>query len=129
MNDLRRWGSHVKRAALSHTGDTLVFGAAWDKSSTSTLIRTDASANMVANAGVDNQVVRNDLDYAPIFSEMTMVTDAYGNEFIRIPKFYIHKTDTENLKTWKVSKTKYNGFYLPYCFWDFTNNRELPYID
>jgi hypothetical protein len=22
-----------------------------------------------------------------------------------------------------------SGFYLPWCFWNFTNSRELPYID
>jgi hypothetical protein len=32
-------------------------------------------------------------------------------------------------KTWQVSKKQYPGFYLPWCFWDFTNSRELPYID
>jgi len=30
--------------------------------------------------------------------------------FMRIPKFYIRKTDGENIKTWQVSKTKYRGF-------------------
>jgi len=84
---------------------------------------------MVANVGVDNQIVQNDFDFAPIFGEMAEVDDNLGNVFIRIPKFYIKKTDGPNFKTWQVSKVRYAGFYLPWCFWDFENGVELPYID
>ena len=84
---------------------------------------------MIANVGVDNQVVQNDFDFAPIFGEMAEVEDNLGNVFIRIPKFYIKKTDGPNFKTWQVSKVRYAGFYLPWCFWDFENGEELPYID
>lgn len=106
-----------------------VYGVSWDKSETSTLTRTDQAVGLVANAGIDNQVVQNDFDNIPIFRAMREVTDDYGNVFIRIPKLYIRKTDGENIKTWQVCGTKRPGFYLPWCFWDFANNRELPYID
>ncbi len=106
-----------------------IYGVAWDKSSSPLLTRTNASAGMAANAGVDNQIVQNDFDYAPIFGEMHDVVDSYGNVFTRIPKFYIRKTDGPGYKTWQVSKTRYPGFYLPWCFWDFANGVELPYID
>lgn len=108
---------------------TGVYGVAWDKSSNPTLTRINDSVGMVANVGVDNQIVQNDFDFAPIFGEMAEVDDNLGNVFIRIPKFYIKKTDGPNFKTWQVSKVRYAGFYLPWCFWDFENGEELPYID
>ena len=108
---------------------TGVYGVAWDKSSNPTLTRINDSVWMVANVGVDGEVVQNDFDFAPIFGEMAEVEDNLGNVFIRIPKFYIKKTDGPNFKTWQVSKVRYAGFYLPWCFWDFATNRELPYID
>ena len=108
---------------------TGVYGVAWDKSSNPTLTRINDSVGMVANVGVDNQIAQNDFDFAPIFGEMAEVDDNLGNVFIRIPKFYIKKTDGPNFKTWQVSKVRYAGFYLPWCFWDFENGEELPYID
>jgi len=92
------------------------------------LTRTDAAVGMVANVGVDGQIVRNDFDKAGIYREMHKVTDDLGNIFVRIPKFYIRKVDTENYKSWQISKRKHSGFYLPWCFWDFENRRELPYL-
>ena len=108
---------------------TGVYGVAWDKGPDPTLTRINDSIGMIANVGVDNQVVQNDFDFAPIFGEMAEVDDNLGNVFIRIPKFYIKKTDGPNFKTWQVSKVRYAGFYLPWCFWDFENGEELPYID
>ena len=106
-----------------------IMGASWGKGELPALTRTDAAIGMVATAGVDTTVVRNDFDNAPIFGEIRQVTDTLGNVFMRIPKFYIRKTDGADYKTWQVSKRKYDGFYLPWCFWDFTNSRELPYVD
>lgn len=108
---------------------TGVYGVAWDKSSNPTLTRINDSVGMVANVGVDGEVVQNDFDFVPIFGEMAEVEDALGNVFIRIPKFYIKKTDGPDFKTWQVSKVRYAGFYLPWCFWDFEKGEELPYID
>ncbi len=106
-----------------------IFGVAWDKSSNPTLTRTDAAVGLVANVGIDDEVVQNDFDRVQIFGEIHDVEDSLGNVFVRIPKFYIRKTDTPTQKTWQISKTKHKGFYLPWCFWDFENHRELPYID
>lgn len=108
---------------------TGVYGVAWDKGSDPTLTRINDSVGMVANVGVDGEVVQNDFDFVPIFGEMAEVEDNLGNVFIRIPKFYIKKTDGPNFKTWQVSKVRYAGFYLPWCFWDFEKGEELPYID
>lgn len=124
INDLEAYAKRLR--AIDQFG---IFGASWDKSSNPTLIRTDYSLGMIANVGVDSQEVQNDFDITQIWGEFKEVTDTYGNVFVRIPKFYIKKTDTVNLKTWQVSKTKYKGFYLPYCFWDFTKSKELDYID
>lgn len=106
-----------------------IYGVYWDKGPDPTLIRTHDAVGMEAAVGVDGQWVHNDFDRAEIFGEMGPVTDDYGNVFIRIPKLYIRKTDGPGYKTWAVSKHKYPGFYLPWCFWDFERERELPYID
>lgn len=103
-----------------------VFGVKWLGGPDPTLERTDDAVGMTAAAGVDGQVVRNDFDSAPIYREITEVTDAYGNRFVRIPKFYIFKNGPGIIK---ISKKRYPGFYLPWCFWDFENGRELPYVD
>jgi hypothetical protein len=106
-----------------------VYGVRWDKGSSPTLTRTGDAVGKVANVGVDAQFVQNDFDNMQIYREIGKVFDTLGNEFIRIPKFYIRKTDGPAFKTWEISKTKYPGFYLPWCFWDFTNAKELPYVD
>ena len=107
----------------------VVFGAEWDKQASPILTRTDDAIGLTANVGVDDQVVYNDFDSVPIFGDIHDVTDELGNVFVRIPKLYIRKKDAENYKSWQVSNTKLPGFYLPWCFWDFENQRELPYVD
>ena len=101
----------------------------WDKSLSPVLTRTDSAVGLVANAGIDGAVVQNDFDNIPLFKAIHEVTDDLGNVFIRIPKLYIKKTDDVGVKTWQVCGTKRPGFYLPWCFWDFQNNKALPYID
>lgn len=107
-----------------------VYGVAWDGGADPTLTRTDDAVGMVANAGVDMTPVVNDFDTADIYKDITEVTDALGNEFVRIPKFYIEKTATGAARTWRITQgAKGATGYLPACFWDFTNEVELPYID
>lgn len=106
-----------------------IYGASWNKGELPDLTRTDSAVGKVAQVGIDDQVVQNDFDNTPLFGSIREVEDDYGNQFIRIPKLFIKKTDTENLKTWQVSLTKRPGFYLPWCFWDFANNKPLPYFD
>jgi hypothetical protein len=117
------------KSRISAIDPFAIFGVAWDKSSNPTLTRTDAAIGLVANAGVDDEFVQNDFDRVQIFGEIHDVEDSLGNVFVRIPKFYIRKTDSPTLKTWQISKTKHKGFYLPWCFWDFEQGRELHYID
>ena len=57
---------------------------------------------MAAAAGVDSQTVSNDFDDAGIYREIIEVTDGLGTVYVRIPKFYIRKTDTVNSKTWQI---------------------------
>lgn len=107
-----------------------IYGVWWNKGSSPTLTRTDAAAGMVAAAGIDAGLVRNDFDGAEIFREMQPWTDSLGNVFIRIPRCYIRKTDGVGFKTWQISKGRHGAdWYLPWCFYDFTNGRELPYVD
>ena len=109
--------------------EKLIFGAYWDKSSNSALTRIDDAFGLIANVGVDGELVQNDFDRMPIFGEIHEVEDEYGNRFMRIPKFYIQKNAGENHLIKRVSKTRYPGFYLPWVFWDFENDQELDYFD
>lgn len=109
--------------------DKLIYGAYWDKTSKSTLKRTDAAVGMVAEVGTDGELVRNDFDRAAIWGEIEEVMDSYGNYFMRIPKFYIRKISGKDFRLTQVSKTRYPGFYLPWVFWDFDDNKELDYYD
>lgn len=120
--------TYITPAVLHETTIYPVFGVSWDGGENPTLTRMNASSGMVANAGVDNQIVRNDFDYVSIFGEIEDYTDNYGNEFVAIPKFYIKKTATGAARTWQISKRRIDGAYLPACFWDFEHNRELPYV-
>jgi hypothetical protein len=120
----------ITRGMLGGGAPAKIYGASWSKVASPTLTRTDAAVGMVANAGVDSGVVTNNFDTAEIFKDIVEVTDSLGNTFVRIPKFYIRETDSVNLHTWQISKKKWNSeCYLPYCFWDFTNSRELAYVD
>jgi len=116
-------------SALEASMFAKIYGVSWDKGEDSTLTRIKDSVGMSAAAGIGSNLVANDFDNAQIFREIGQVIDVLGNVFIRIPKFYIRKTDNLVSKTWEISKYQYPGFYLPWCFWDFVNNCELPYID
>jgi len=104
-----------------------IFGVKWDKSANPTLTRTDDAVGLTANAGVGYGSVTNDFDKLPIFGEIEQVEDSLGNVFMKVPKFYCRDTDGTSHKQMQVSKRRYSGFYLPYLFWDFTNNTELDY--
>ena len=86
-------------------------------------------AQRTVNIGIGNQVVQNDFDAMPIYKEMKEVTDDYGNKFIRIPKFYIHKENTAGKLAIRISKEPIAGGYLPHCFYDHVADKELPYVD
>lgn len=108
--------------------DERIFGVSWDKAATPTLTRTDSAIGLTANAGVDAGVVVNDFDRVSLWQQIQDVTLADGYTYVRIPKFYIRKTDGVGSKTWQVSLKNFTGAYLPKCFWDYTASRELPYI-
>jgi hypothetical protein len=105
-----------------------IFGVKWDKGSVPTLTRTDDAANLTANAGVGFSSVTNDFDSKPIYGEIEQVEDALGNTFMKVPKCYCRDTDGVDHKQMQISKRRYPGFYLPYLFWDFANNKELDYV-
>lgn len=86
-------------------------------------------AKLIANIGIGSQVVQNDFDAMPIYKDMERVTDSYGNVFVRIPKFYIKKESIAGKYSVQISKERLPGYYLPYVFWDFAGNKELPYFD
>lgn len=106
-----------------------IYGAYWDKGSTPTLTRLNLAKGATVNLGVDANYALNEFDTSSLFSEFSEVTDSYGNVFIRIPRIYIKKVDTTGHKAWYASRRPFTGAYLPKCFWDFTNNKELDYVD
>jgi len=126
---LARAKKYTDQANRHFAANDLIYGVTWDKGSSPKLTRTDAAVGMVANPGLDMMVPKNDFDFAQIYRDIKEVQDEQGNVFIRIPKFYIKKVDSPGFKSWQISRKKYPGFYLPWCFWDFGKNRELPHID
>lgn len=106
----------------------LVYGAWWGKVREPALTPTDDRIGLTAAVGVDMTPVVNDLDNAEIYKDFIEATDSLGNVFIGIPRFYIRKTDGEDFKTWQVSRSPFPGAYLPWCFWDFTENKALDYF-
>lgn len=111
----RGWGASSKAK---------IYGVSWNKGASPTLTRTDAAVGMVANVGG-----QNDFNGAQIYKDIREVVDLFNNRFVRIPKFWIKKTDGANSKTWQISRRPFPGAYLPWCFWDFDNARALDYID
>jgi hypothetical protein len=109
--------------------DPKIYGIHWDKTSPSVVYRTHDAIGMIAGVGLDSNTSYNQFDYAQIYDQITTVTDTYGNSFVRIPKFYIKKWSGANYYAKAVSLAPMSGGYLPWCFWDFTNSKELPYID
>ncbi|MDH5108519.1 fibronectin type III domain-containing protein [Lentilactobacillus kefiri] len=111
------------------TVDGNIYGVSWDGSSSGALQRTDASVGL--RAGING--AQNDFDTRGPWGLMDKtVTDSYGNAFVRIPKFYIRKTQDKSkpLSTWQVSLVKQGAdWYLPNCFYDFDNKKELDYVD
>ena len=106
-----------------------IFGVYWNKGSNPAFTRTHDAVGMTAAIGIDGAWVDNKFDGAPIFGQLGEAKDTLGNVFIRIPKFYIRKTDGVGFKTFAVTTRPLPGFYLPWCFWDFTKNKALPYVD
>ncbi|WP_333604128.1 hypothetical protein, partial [Lactobacillus acetotolerans] len=107
--------------------DGNIYGASWDGSSSGILQRTDAAVGL--KAGING--AQNDFDARGPWGLMDKtVTDSYGNAFVRVPKFYIRKTQNEPLSTWQVSLVKQgDDWYLPNCFYDFDSEKELGYVD
>lgn len=111
------------------TVDGNIYGVSWDGSSSGALQRTDAAVGL--KAGING--AQNDFDTRGPWGLMDKtVTDSYGNAFVRVPKFYIRKTQDKSkpLSTWQVSLVKQgDDWYLPNCFYNFDNKKELDYVD
>jgi len=122
--------AQITKQIVPTTGkvDTRFFGASWDGGSSPTLTRTGSAVGLVAAAAVGTALAVNNFDAMPIWGEMEDVADAYGNLFVCIPKFYWRITADGAARSWEVSKYKHPGFSLPWCFWDFANEKELPYV-
>ena len=105
-----------------------IYGVSWNHGTSATLTRTDNSIGMTAAVGLGMTPVTNNFDTAEIYKDICEVTDSLGNVFVRIPKFWIEKTDDgTSLKTWRISKGSFGTAYLPKCFLNGTI--ELDYVD
>ena len=125
MSTARRPFTEVDVAAAVQA----IYGVEWTKVSAPACTRIGAASNMTAAVGADMTAAVNDFDGVYPWSDIQDVTDTLGNVFVRIPKFYIRKTDGVALSRIEISRTKYPGFYLPACFYDFANGAELPHFD
>lgn len=118
------WNSNKGWGSANLGGKAKIYGVSWAKIANPVMARTDDAIGMVANVGGQNDFVN-----AEIFRNCIEVEDLLGNKFVRIPKFYIKKTDEVGVKTIQVSRKPFLGAYLPWCFYNFSTGKELPYID
>jgi len=119
-------GKRINEVQTTYAGEA-VYGVSWDKTDTP-LTRINGSVGFTAEAGVDATTVTNDFDTASIYSEFDEYTDADSNVFVKIPKFYIRKTDTATKKTWQICKARMPNSYLPWCFYNFSTGAELDFV-
>ena len=119
-------GNRINEVQTTYAGEA-VYGVSWDKTDTP-LTRINGSVGFTAEAGVDAGAATNDFDTAAIYSEFDTFTDDDSNEFIKIPAFYIRKTDTASKKTWQISKARMPGSYKPWCFYNFTTGTYNDFI-
>lgn len=138
---INSFGESPKSGVVKQTYEAIdgnIYTLKYDGSATGGLTRADAAVGLVA--GVDG--AKNDFDGVGPWTKITKVTDSFGNVFVRIPKTYIRKQPNGNGQNWSVSLVSpiaipsgqplndaTSGWYLPKCFWDFTNNKELGYVD
>ena len=92
--------------------------------------RTDDAVGKNVSINADNKNINSDFDTAEIYKEMVEVTDSYGNQFIKVPKFYIKKTKTApTYWTYQVSKTKVDdNYYLSESFKNPSTGDILDYV-
>ena len=92
-------------------------------------VGTDAIPSVVTTATVNgNEVLTYNKYIKDTLFDWPEVTDTYGNVFVKIPKIYLKKIDGVGNKEWYASRVSFDGCYLPKCFYDFTNSRELDYV-
>ena len=121
--------------------DQSVYGVIWDKSSTPTLTRSSAMSGATVTVGTDStpsavstvtvsgtEILTYNKYIKDTLFDWKEVTDTYGNVFVKIPKIYLKKVDGVGNKEWYASRVSFDGCYLPKCFYDFTNSRELDYV-
>lgn len=108
-----------------------IYGAFYNMGSSPTLTRTHNAIGATTNAGTGTTKALNTADFWSVFKDNTSVTDAYDNQFERFVKCYIRKIVLLPGYWWVgVSRFKHDeNWYLPACFYDFTNNKELDYVD
>lgn len=121
--------------------DQSIYGVIWNKSSDPTLTRsgamsganvtvgTDSTPSVIATTTVSgNEVLTFNRYIKDTLFDWKEVVDSYGNVFVKIPKIYLKKVDGAGNKEWYASRVSFDGCYLPKCFYDFTNAKELDYV-
>lgn len=116
-------------AQIVNYPERTLLGVEWLGGSTPVLNRTGVALGMVANAGVGSALVENDFDAEEsIYSKITEVADAFGNQFVQIPPVYIRKGFAGAKTYLRLSATPRDGFYLPNCNKRFSDNAAIPIL-
>jgi hypothetical protein len=108
--------------------DDRIFGLRLNKS-TGAEDRVYSAEGLTMTPSLGLSKGHSDFDAMPIWSDIVDSQDIYGNVFSRIPKHYQWLGEDATYKYWCISKKRHSGFFLPWCFWDFTNAKELDYLD
>lgn len=88
-----------------------IYGVSWDLSSTNLLSRTN-DATFLSNPipAVDNGSGSSPFDIIYPWSQMQIVSDELGNQFVKIPKFYYKISLEPTAYTFQISAYQYDGF-------------------
>ena len=89
-----------------------VYGVDWDKSSSTTLVRTDDAALFAdPNPAIGTGEGSSPFDEIYPWSEIKRAT-IDGNEMVEIPKFYYKWTDGENSLKLQIAPKPIDGFFI-----------------
>jgi hypothetical protein len=87
---------------------SVILGVSWTNDNSTTMTRTDDAVGMTYTINEDG-TIQSDFNSVFPYNEMEIVTDDYGNEFVRMPKMYFRVgTDNGTITSVAVSNTQTN---------------------
>lgn len=112
---------------VDESEDSGIYGITWDRVTGDNLRRIGTTTNMAVEPGVDQTPGVDSYANTSLFN-WSEVTDELGNVFVKIPKIYLRKQFTDTTVTYSAATRPFHYCYLPKCFWDFENEKELDYV-